>query len=280
MSCIEACIVHQSGVRFVKVPGSVFIMDVSQSSSISPPTKLTQYLRDMVTWLRTISKLNPQAIALTHRFGDEVLFVARGFETAYLFAFYITMTWPFAKQPPYFGVAYGDLLTDVPASEDLETWNSPIVKWARVAADELKREKSAHRKWLLFGNEGGADQAVSEILNEYALIQDRFFKLQTEAEYLASALYAINGIQEWVARELEKNPSTISLQIRKSNVDVLLATKNRVVKTLHERMLSQLQNTDTEGERDPRGLEAQIQNELKKHVKMFLSYTVTVKWDK
>lgn len=281
------------GVVPVNRPGSVFIMDVSKSSSMSHPSRLTQYLRNTVSWILAISKLYPQEISLTHRFGDEVLLVARGFETAYVIAFYIMATWPFPKNPPYFGISYGDLLSDFPGDKDLETWNSPIVKRARIAADKLKKERSVTRQWLLFDDEGKPYREINELLNEYALIQDRFFKLQTEADHVASSLYIINDLQEWVASELNKNPSTISRQIRKSNVDILLTTKNRVVRTLHALMTTpnpqdKDDNTLTEvaaslehlvdGPRietfdaqEPWQLEIQIKKELKKQVSMFLS---------
>ncbi|MCL6442888.1 MAG: hypothetical protein K6T83_05420 [Alicyclobacillus sp.] len=269
----------------MNLPGSVFILDVTDSKSISPPSLLTQYLRDMVSWLRELSKSIPGSIALTHRFGDEILLVARGFETAYILAFYIMMTWPFSQRP-YFGISFGDLLTEFPTSEALETWNSPVVKWARVASDRLKQEKPMYRQWLLFGHDPEAttgDAEIIQVLNEYAMIQDRFIKSQHEAARLASSLYTISGIQEWVAKQLQKDPSTISRQIRHSDIDLLLAVKKRIVKILKGVMLSETfghafnemtATLEREDEKHWLEIELRLQCVFKEHVETLLTYAV------
>lgn len=211
--------------------GSVFIMDVARSSQMGKPSELTDFLAFTAAWVRGVAGQTSDSISLTHRFGDEVLLVASGFEGAYVVAFYIMATWPFPEHLPYFGVGYGDLRTEFPRDEDLEVWNSPVVKQARTAADVLKHEKPANRQWLLFSTD---DLSTGGLLNEYALIQDRFFRMQTPADHLAAAIYTIRDVQAWVAEKLAKSRSTISRQVRKSNADVIIATKNRVVSVLHE----------------------------------------------
>ncbi|WDL95332.1 hypothetical protein [Alicyclobacillus sp. ALC3] len=238
------------------VSGSVFIMDVARSSRMSNPTDLTDFLKFTVAWVRAVAARTSDSISLSHRFGDEILLVTRGAEGAYVLAFYIMATWPFPEHLPYFGVGYGDLRTEFPRDEDLEVWNSPVVKQARTAADMLKHEKPANRPWLLFSTD---DLATGDLLNEYALIQDRFFRMQTHADHLAAAIYTIRDVQAWVAEKLGKSRSTISRQVRKSNADVIIATKNRVVSVLHE--LGRL-SEDSAGALNPRVLENHIQHEL------------------
>jgi hypothetical protein len=218
----------------VNIPGSVFIMDVSNSSLIPNPSRMTRHLHDTVEWINELSESNPNTISLLHRFGDEILLVARGYETAYEIAFYVIATWPFREHPPYFGVGYGDLKAEFPHSTDLERWNSPVVKRARRASNQLKSVKPAYRQWLLFDKDDASSRHHDVILNEYVLIQDRFFKLQTDVEHLVSALFTIDDLQEWIAERLNKNRSTISRQVRKSNVDLLLVVKNRVAETLRK----------------------------------------------
>jgi hypothetical protein len=246
-------------VMWVNIPGSVFIMDVSNSSLVQDPSRLTRHLHDTVDWISELSESNPDTISLLHRFGDELLLVARGYETAYLLAFYVMATWPFTEHPPYFGVGYGDLKAEFPQSRDLERWNSPIVKRARRASNQLKSVKPAYRQWLLFDKDEPSSHHNDVILNEYVLIQDRFFKLQTEVEHLVSALFTIDDLQEWIAEQLNKNRSTISRQVRKSNVDLLLVVKKRVAETLRKLEQEQLGVESVD-------LEMQIRQKLKDRV--------------
>lgn len=248
---------------------------------MSKPADVTDFLGFTTSWVRAVAGHTPDAISLTQRFGDEILLVARGFEGAYLLAFYIMATWPFPEHLPYFGVGYGDLLTEFPRDQNLETWNSPVVKQARIAADTLKHEKPANRQWLMFST---GDISTADLLNEYALIQDRFFRMQTGADHLAAAIYTIRDVQAWVADKLGKSRSTISRQVRKSNADVIMALKNRVVSVLTELERAALdasgdatsQSTteaggDEAAREDGRGtlnsgiLERHIQHELTRH---------------
>jgi hypothetical protein len=220
------------------IPGSVFIMDVSKSSSMKKPSTLTNYLQETVEWMNEISRLNPNRISLIHRFGDEVLLVARGFVTSYLIAFYIRATWAFQDNPPYFGIGFGDLGSILPQSEDLERWNSPVIKQARRCVDTLKSTKIPYRPFILFDQDETLYKSVNRVLNEYVQIQDRFFKLQTHPDHVASALYVISDFQEWIAVTTGKNRSTISRQIHKSNIDLILTLKERVLKVLCELEIS------------------------------------------
>lgn len=207
-------------------------MDVNQSSLLQSPSQLTKILYETVDWMNELSSLNPGHISFIHRRGDEILLVARGFATAYLIAFYIRTTWAFSHQFPYFGIGYGDLSTEFPDHGQLETWNSPIMKQARRCMDQLKSHKSSARQFAMFNEEDNRYCTINQLLNEYAEVQDRFFKLQTDPDRLASAMYSLNHLQEWIASTLNKNRSTISRQLHKANIDLILTMKNRILRVL------------------------------------------------
>ena len=78
-------------------------------------------------------------IKISQRMGDEIFFIAENYATAYTIAFYISRIWKYKKHQPYFGLTFGTINKSL-HEIDMETWIHPIVKKARMANDELKKE--------------------------------------------------------------------------------------------------------------------------------------------
>lgn len=208
---------------------SVFIMDVTDSSSLSP-NDVKDYLQTTVRRITQMAELSHMNIAVQQRLGDEVLLVGQGYTTAYVIAFWLMLTWKYEGHKPYFGVGCGDVAAEFPTSSELHEWNSPIVKVARVASDQLREQRPHNREWLKFGEfkRSQRDSFLFSMINEYVEIQDRFLKMHTSVERLVSFLRLVENRQDDIADRLGKSPSTISRQLKKSNIDLIVKIKQRI----------------------------------------------------
>ncbi len=107
-------------------PVSIFIMDVTNSSSENNWNEITDYLQH---WEEAIARWCNGIVPakVSHRRGDEILFVGRHYFTAYTIAFHMSQLWKYQKQKPYFGIACGDVDENMDDIE-IEIWNHPLIK--------------------------------------------------------------------------------------------------------------------------------------------------------
>ena len=212
-------------------------MDVADSSRIDTPDALAEYLDQTVRWIEELASQNKTALSIRvkHRFGDEIILVAEEFATAYTLAFFIKNFWRYQKNPPYFGLTVGSLSQSVAHLPDLDRWLHPMINTARVALDELKETKSVtDRQWLLMNaSEPPLLHSVEET-NELLEIQDYLLKLQSTAQKTAGALYAVFQQQAQIASFLNKDPSTISRQLKAGAADLIVKIHRRIEHRLVE----------------------------------------------
>jgi len=208
---------------------SVFFMDVSSSSTFQEQITLERYLEKWVNHLQDWTK-NVNHMHVIHRRGDELLLVAEGTITAYILAYYLKCLWPFDQHRPYFGLAAGtvDAWADI---DDLETWNHPAVKAARVALDDLKTQK--RRQSMQFGfDASGQDTWFVKQANKWLTMEYRWTALQTDQQRAASALYFIAPKQQVIADLLGKDPSTVSRLLERGHVKTLQEIHHNVLELL------------------------------------------------
>ncbi|CAH2713715.1 hypothetical protein BACCIP111895_00869 [Neobacillus rhizosphaerae] len=223
-------------------PISIFILDVSNSSSDGIGDELANYLDELVTW-NTIwtEKLKP--IHIKHRAGDEIIFVGSGYSTAYILAFFVSRIWKYRNHNPYFGLSFGDIdkhLHDI----DIEKWIHPLIKQARYANDLLKQDQ----KRPLFKFEldqfysGNPDNPFlynqfrnefETLLNTLLYIQHTLIKEQTKIQELVCSSYLILQQQKAVGEFLGKTPPTISSHYKKGKCEEILHTFTEIMKTLN-----------------------------------------------
>gem|GEM_PF-1576047 len=246
------------------IPGSVLIMDVSNSSACPNQDWLRRRLQQTVSWIDTVSglpELSHRRIAAVHRAGDEVFVAAEGCDTAYLLSFWIHLLWNDKRYPFYSAMSVGNLGVPVPPAKELETWNSPLAKSARMASNRQQHTPCNKRPWLVFaaaakvasaarGTARPSDPAVGSAvvptavtpatgrmtwtarLNEYVLFQHRFLRRQTAAQRQAGTLDLLNFSRTDAAHLLQKDISTISRQVQQSNMDLIRVAHNRIVELL------------------------------------------------
>ncbi len=218
-------------------PVSLFIMDVSDSSRADAPDDLAAYLDKTTTWIEALTSLDRTApsIRVKHRFGDELILVAGEFSTAYTLAFFIKQFWRYHQNPPYFGLTVGSLRQSVEHLPDLDRWLHPMINTARLSLNELKATKSiADRKWMLMNAPESPLRGIVEETNELLEIQDYLFKSQSPAQKTVGALYAIFRQQTEIASFLNKNPSTISRQLKTGATELIVKIHRRIEKRLDE----------------------------------------------
>ncbi|MHB1682112.1 MAG: hypothetical protein ACYCYO_04690 [Bacilli bacterium] len=221
----------------MEYPVSLFIMDVADSSRIDTPDALAEYLDQTVGWIEELASQNKTTLSIRvkHRFGDEIILVAEEFTTAYTLAFFIKNFWRYQQNPPYFGLTVGSLSQSVAHLPDLDRWLHPMINTARVTLDELKETKSvSDRQWLLMNaSEPPLLHSVEET-NELLEIQDYLLKSQSTAQKTAGALYAVFQQQAQIASFLDKDPSTISRQLKAGAADLIVKIHRRIEHRLVE----------------------------------------------
>lgn len=214
----------------MKRPVSVFIMDITRSSS-GDWHELSDYLQH---WEKTIAEWCDGTIAahVSHRRGDEILFVGDHAFSAYTVAQALAVHWKFREHPPYFGLAHGmteETLEDL----DIEIWNPPMIKRAREMADQMKRMK-VRRTTMLCGEERPSDVLItlSDIVNLLIENQLALWKRQSEQQKLIYALSTVFHEQKTVARLLNKTASTVSIHYNRGRSDLLMKNSDRIQKLL------------------------------------------------
>jgi hypothetical protein len=223
-------------------PISIFILDVSNSSTEKMGEELTVYLDELVDWITSWTKhIGP--IQIKHRAGDEIIFVGPGYSTAYTIGFFVSRIWKFKDHMPYFGLAFGDIEKEL-KKVDLEKWIHPLVKQARYANDLIKQEKNRtlfkfeldqfypsdvnySLPYNQFRNE--FEKLINTLLN----LQLKFIRSQTDIQEVVCSLYLILEQQKAVGKLLGRTAPTISSHFKKGNSEEILDTFSKIISILH-----------------------------------------------
>ncbi|MGM0875667.1 MAG: hypothetical protein ACQEWV_12885 [Bacillota bacterium] len=217
----------------MKQPASVFIMDVTNSSSEGNWKEITTHLQE---WEYYITKWCKEILPskVTHRRGDEILFVGNHHFTAYTVAYHISQHWKYTKQKPYFGLSYGFIDENI-ENIDIEIWNHPLVKEARRANEKIKNEKNRVTNMYFGSEEKGELQNIistTDILNLLVENQQALVQNQSENQKLIYSLYSIFNEQKQIAKLLDRTQSTISTHFKRGNCELLYKTHYKIQKIL------------------------------------------------
>jgi hypothetical protein len=215
----------------VKQAVSLFIMDVRGSSRMEDPDDLTAYLEQLIEWMETWTD-GVVAAKQKHRLGDEIIFIGEHFFSAYIVASAIKKFWIFDEHPPYFGLTYGYIDRRVEDIQDLDTWNHRLVKYARTAAEKLRKEPMDN--WILFEREKGETEPLEQewlltgILQSQIELHKVLVSQQTKQQNTVCSLFSVYRKQLDVARALGKTASTISNQMKQGLCDSILSMESTV----------------------------------------------------
>jgi hypothetical protein len=209
-------------------PISIFILDVSNSSSADMGEELTVYLDEVVNWI-TIWTQDSGHVKVKHRAGDEIIFAGYGYSTAYILAFFISRIWQYDEHTPYFGLSFGD--SDKRLEEvDIEKWIHPLIKQARYANDLLKQEQA--RPLFKFELDQFYQQSLfpynqfrsefETLINSLLRIQLTLMKEQTKIQEQVCTYYLLLQQQKAVGTLLGKTAPTISSHFKKGKCEEIL----------------------------------------------------------
>lgn len=210
-------------------PASIFIMDISKSSSAELGEKLSSYLSDIEEWINKWFH-GYGHIQVRHRSGDELIFLAEGYATAFVTAFFISRLWKFENNKPYFGLAFGSIDKSI-EEIDIEKWIHPVVKQARLANDFLKKQKE--RETFHFDLDGNihAHELVT-LLNGMLKLQNALSKQQTDVQRLVCSLYLVYEKQNVIAELLERSAPTIYSHYKKGHSELVLGSFQEISRVL------------------------------------------------
>ncbi|MEH7180423.1 hypothetical protein [Neobacillus vireti] len=221
-------------------PISIFILDVSNSSSSDKGEELTNYLDEMVNWIHDWTECIEHC-KVKHRAGDEIIFVGYGYSTAYILAFFISRIWKFKDHTPYFGLSFGD--SDKELEEvDIEKWIHPLIKQARYANDLLKQEQE--RPLFKFEldqfNQNTSFFPYNQFRNEFEVLINSLLRLQmsmmkeqTLIQEQVFTYYFILEQQKAVAVLLGKTAPTISSHYKKGKSEEIIKVFTELVTILN-----------------------------------------------
>ncbi|MBS8264418.1 hypothetical protein DYI25_08220 [Mesobacillus boroniphilus] len=208
-------------------PVSVFIMDVTKSSSAGYGEELSSYLGQLETYIKNWYGKNV-SVQVKHRSGDELILLAEGYSSAFITAFYLSLLWKYQNNLPYFGLAYGSLDRKV-EEVDIEKWIHPLVKQARNANDHLKKQKD--RDSFFFQRHDG-DPNLQTLMNGMLMLQHVLRMQQTEIQRLVCSLYLIYGKQNAVAELLDRSAPTVYSHFKKGHCEQVLRSFRDIVSVL------------------------------------------------
>ncbi|WP_423406990.1 hypothetical protein AABM38_14015 [Heyndrickxia sp. MSNUG] len=210
-------------------PASIFIMDISKSSSAELGEKLSSYLSDIEEWINKWFH-GYGHIQVRHRSGDELIFLAEGYATAFVTAFFISRLWKFENNKPYFGMAFGSIDKSI-EEIDIEKWIHPVVKQARLANDFLKKQKE--RETFHFDLDGNIHvHELVTLLNGMLKLQNALSKQQTDVQRLVCSLYLVYEKQNVIAELLERSAPTIYSHYKKGHSELVLGSYQEVSRVL------------------------------------------------
>lgn len=224
----------------MKHPISIFILDVSNSSTAGMGEELSNYLDELVNWINVWTK-DFGHCKVKHRAGDEIIFAGYGYSTAYILAFFISRIWKYRNHPPYFGLSFGDsdkLLEEV----DIEKWIHPLIKQARYANDLLKQE-NVRPPFKFELDQFYQDQTFfpfnqfryefEVLINSIIRLQLTLLKEQTPIQEQVFTYYIILQQQKAVATILGKTAPTISSHFKKGKSEEVLNAFSELITILN-----------------------------------------------
>jgi hypothetical protein len=228
-------------VKIMTNPISIFILDVSNSSSEDMGETLTGYLDDIVhsiiQWTKNIGH-----IKVRHRSGDEIIFVGYGYSTAYIIAFFISSIWKFPNHKPYFGLSFGDIESKL-ENVDIEKWIHPLIKQARYANDLTKQEQvrtpfKFELDQFYPSDSNGMSlyhpyrKEFERLFNTLLQVQHSLVKEQTDIQKRVCSLYFIFQQQKAVGKLLGKTPPTISSHYKKGKCEEIISIFHEIMAVL------------------------------------------------
>lgn len=210
-------------------PISIFILDVSNSSSAEMGEELTNYLEEMVNSINVWTEEFGHC-KVKHRAGDEIIFAGYGYSTAYIIAFFISRVWKYPDHTPYFGLSFGD--SDKELEEvDIEKWIHPLIKQARYANDLLKQEPvrplfkfeldQFYQNISLFPYNQFRNE-FEVLINSLLRLQMTMLKEQTPIQEQVFSYFLILQQQKAVAKLLKKTAPTISSHYKKGKSEEII----------------------------------------------------------
>ncbi|CAG9623706.1 hypothetical protein [Sutcliffiella rhizosphaerae] len=210
-------------------PVSIFIMDVTNSTKNW--NEIVKYLEEVETIIKGWTRGFP-SVKVKHRLGDEIVCMMDHFSSAYIVAFYISQIWKYKKQPPYFGLTFG-MVEDDFSSIDIDKWNHPIMRQARLANETIKQATN-RRSMFLMPELAHQESTSIEMINLLLEYQHKMMSEQTDIQRSISRLYSILEEQKAIASIVKKSPSTISSHYKKGNCEIILKTKRTIQHTLNQ----------------------------------------------
>lgn len=238
-------------------PASIFIMDISKSSSAELGEELSNYLTDIQEWIKKWFQ-GYGNIQVRHRSGDELIFLAEGYATAFVTAFFISRLWKFENNKPYFGLAFGSIDKSI-EEIDIEKWIHPVVKQARLANDFLKKQKD--RETFHFDVNGNIhENELMTMLNGMLRLQNALSQLQTDVQRLVCSLYLVYEKQNAVADLLERSAPTIYSHFKKGHSELVLGSYQEISNVLASLQAKEFGNS---AGCKPELLEVNIRNHVK-----------------
>ncbi|MDQ0257757.1 hypothetical protein J2S74_005219 [Evansella vedderi] len=222
-------------------PVSIFIMDVSNSTLNDNWDNISTYLDELEYWMKAWVAPVGKGI-VKHRRGDEILFIAQHYVTAFTIATFVKQIWKYPDHPPYFGISFGNVDREMEAI-DVETWNHPLIKKAREANERIKQSQKRtpilfHLATNFMGNSSDAIYSHSiveteNLMNLMMEMEDNLVKNQTQLQKLICDLYFIYGQQKRVAALLNKSAATISSHYKKGNVELILKAHKQIQQNIN-----------------------------------------------
>lgn len=239
-------------------PASVFIMDVTKSSSTRIGEELSSYLIQLEEMIKTWYG-NTIHVQVKHRSGDELILLAEGYSSAFITAFYISRIWKYDNNAPYFGLSFGSIEKEV-ATVDIDKWIHPLVKQARNANEHLKKQKD-RESFCFQTNEPASEFEV--LMNGMVRLQHVLSMQQTEIQRLVGALYLVYGKQNIVAGFLGRTAPTVYSHYKKGHSEQILGSFHDIVSVLNSLQAKNFMNTDNS---KAKTFEENIRNNIKGQV--------------
>ncbi|CAM4001107.1 hypothetical protein [Mesobacillus thioparans] len=242
-------------------PVSVFIMDVSDSSSKGNGEALSSYLSKLESMIKSWDGQSG-LVQVRHRAGDELIVLAEGYSTAFIIAFYISRIWKYRRNTPYYGLSFGSTEKSIDTI-DIEKWIHPLVKQAREANDYLKKQKD--RESFRFQS-FDIEPEFLVMMNGMLSLQHVLSTQQTDIQRLVCSLYLIFGKQNAVADLLGRSAPTVYSHFKKGHSEQILQSFREIVgvldsleaKTFPDIMLHQENDMKTTIENDIKGKVSEV----------------------
>lgn len=186
---------------------SLFVMDVSGSTKFNNTAQISEQLiqltADIQHWTQDVS-----FTYTNFRMGDELFFVSDSLYATLMTSFYIKLIWPFKQQPIKFGIAVSD--DEIPEG-NLEHWNAPIIKEARVNLAQIKHSDVSD---FYLSYHHPTTSIINDVLYPYLT---EIVHGQSEMQRQVILLSYVFEQQKEIATVLEKGLSTISEHLKKGH---------------------------------------------------------------